>query len=56
VKSDVTALAGGVDARTPAQDDPNAPVLTVDGLALFGGVAVGGKTEALAEDTSRQTL
>jgi hypothetical protein len=53
VKSEMTAVAGGIDARTPAQDDPGAPVLTVDGLALFGGVAVGAKTDALAEDASR---
>jgi hypothetical protein len=43
VKSDVTALAGGVDADTPAKDDPNAPVLALEGFALFGGVAVGAK-------------
>jgi len=43
VESGVRALAGGVDARTPAQDDPNAPVLALDGFALFGGIAVGAK-------------
>jgi hypothetical protein len=26
--------------RTPAQDDHDAPVLTIDGLAAFGGIAV----------------
>ena len=41
VKSGLTAFAGGVDVRTPAQDDPNAPVLTLEGLALFGGVSAG---------------
>jgi hypothetical protein len=41
VESTVRALAGGVDARTPAQHDPDAPVLALTGLALFGGVAVG---------------
>ncbi|HEU0336420.1 MAG TPA: hypothetical protein VFR43_07685 [Gaiellaceae bacterium] len=43
VESTVRALAGGVDARTPAQDDPDAPVLTLTGLALFGGVAGGSR-------------
>jgi len=44
----VKALAGGVDARTPAQDDPDAPVLTLEGVALLGGVAVGAKADAAA--------
>ena len=41
VESSVKALAGGVDAPTPTQDADDAPVLTLEGLALFGGVAVG---------------
>ncbi len=48
VESSVKALAGGVDARTPAQDDPDAPVLTLEGVALLGGVAVGAKADAAA--------
>jgi hypothetical protein len=44
IESDVKALAGGVDARTPSQDDPDAPVLALTGRALFGGVSVGGRT------------
>lgn len=43
VESSVRALAGGVDVRTPAQDDPEAPTLRVDGLAVLGGIAIGGK-------------
>ena len=43
VESGLKAIAGGVDARTPAQDDPDAPVLTLTGTALFGGIAVGAK-------------
>ena len=43
LESELKALAGGVDARTPAQDDPDAPVLTLTGTALFGGIAVGPK-------------
>jgi hypothetical protein len=43
VESSVKALAGGVDAHTHAGDD--APVLTLDGLAVFGGVSAGAKHE-----------
>jgi hypothetical protein len=46
VESTVKALAGGVDVRTPAKDDADAPVLTLEGLALFGGIAVGAKAES----------
>ena len=54
IESSVTALAGGVDAGTPAQDDPDAPVLVVEGRALFGGVAVGTKAEAaMSEPAAR---
>jgi hypothetical protein len=40
VESNVKAVAGGIDARAPA-GDPDAPVLVLDGLAVFGGVEVG---------------
>ena len=43
VESSVRALAGGVDVRTPAADDSSAPVLNLEGVALFGGVAAGAK-------------
>jgi hypothetical protein len=46
IESKVRSLGGGVDARTAGRDDPEAPVLTIDGLALFGGIAVGDKTYA----------
>jgi hypothetical protein len=55
VKSSVKVLAGGLDAPRSAQDDPDAPVLIVDGLALFGGVAIGAKApgvDATAPPTS----
>jgi hypothetical protein len=48
VESSVKSLAGGVDARTPAQDDRDAPVLTLEGIALFGGIAVGARADAAA--------
>ena len=51
VESGMKAIAGGVDVRTPAQDDPDAPTLRVDGLALFGGIAIGAKAaDAAAEN------
>jgi hypothetical protein len=50
VESTVKALAGGVDVRTPAKDDADAPVLTLEGLALFGGIAVGAKAESATPD------
>jgi len=40
VESDVRALAGGVDVRLPEPSEPAAPLLTLDGMALFGGVSV----------------
>jgi hypothetical protein len=46
VESSVKAFAGGVEARTPAEDDREAPVLALEGMALFGGVAVGAKADA----------
>jgi hypothetical protein len=48
VESSVKALAGGVEASTPARDDRDAPVLTIEGMALFGGVVVGSKADAAA--------
>jgi len=48
IESSLKALAGGVEAKTPARDDRDAPVLTVDGMALFGGIAVGSKGDAPA--------
>jgi hypothetical protein len=51
VESSVRALAGGVDARTPARDDPDAPVLTLVDLALFGGIAVSAKAEDAAAES-----
>jgi hypothetical protein len=45
VESNVKALAGGVETRSAVEDDADAPVLTVEGMALFGGVAIGPKLE-----------
>ena len=43
IESKGTALAGGIDVRTPAQNDPEAPVLTLTATSLFGGIAIGAK-------------
>jgi hypothetical protein len=51
VESSVKALAGGVDVRTPAQHDTDAPVLALEGLALFGGIAVGAKADAAVAES-----
>ena len=39
---------GGADARG-AKDDPDAPVLTLDGMAVFGGIEVRPAASAPAE-------
>jgi hypothetical protein len=43
IESKVVAVLGGVDTGTPARDDPDAPVLAVDGLAVLGGIALGAR-------------
>ena|SRR6188508_2665850 len=52
VESGMKAIAGGVDVRTPAQEDPDAPTLRVDGLALFGGIAIGAKAAEAAFESA----
>ena len=44
-------LFGGVDTRTPARDDQEAPVLTLEGMAVLGGVAVGAKADAALRES-----
>lgn len=43
IESSLHALAGGVDVRSSDPGDPAAPTLTVEGLALFGGIAIGSR-------------
>ena len=43
IESRVKALGGGVAIGAPEPEDPDAPTLTLDGFAAFGGVAVGAK-------------
>ena len=40
VESSATAILGGIDAPSGTRDDPSAPVLTVDGRAIFGGIEI----------------
>ena len=44
VESSAKALGGGVAIRPPQIEVPDAPRLTIDGIALLGGIAVGSKT------------
>ena len=50
VESNVKALAGGVDARMPAQGNPDAPVLTLEGMAVFGGIDVSAEEDRAAAE------
>jgi hypothetical protein len=43
VVSNVSALGGGVAIDVPEPEDPDAPTLTIDGMTMLGGVAVGAK-------------
>ena len=47
VESSATAFLGGVTSRpAPADDDPSAPLLTLTGMAIFGGIDVRRKRTA----------
>jgi hypothetical protein len=50
VESTATALSGGVAISAPDPDNPAAPTLTLDGFALFGGIAVGSRVADAAFD------
>ena len=45
LESSVSVVAGGADVRS-GSESPDAPTLTVDGMALFGGIAVGPRRPA----------
>ena len=49
VESELKALVGGVDARGLAEE-PDAPTLRLDGMAVFGGIAVGAKAAEIPEE------
>jgi hypothetical protein len=50
IESSVKALFGGVDIPTPAGDDTAARMLKLEGMAVFGGVAVSAKADAATAD------
>ncbi len=45
LESSMQAVGGGVDVRAPEAEDAAGPTLTLEGFALFGGIAVGGRGE-----------
>ena len=52
VESNVRAMAGGFDISGSDPDDPGAPVLRIEGMALFGGVAVSRKPTSVATEAA----
>lgn len=46
VESRAKAILGGVAVQVPPTDTEAAPTLTLDGFALFGGIAVGARPAA----------
>jgi hypothetical protein len=52
VEPSVKTLAGGVDVEATDGDVSSAPTLRLDGLAAFGGVAVGARPRAIANETT----
>jgi hypothetical protein len=55
IESSLRARGGGVDVSGHDPDDPDAPVLVVDGIVAFGGVAVDRAGAAKAEDAAAPT-
>jgi hypothetical protein len=46
IENDIRAVAGGFDISGEDPDDPDAPVLRIEGRALCGGIAVSRKPPA----------
>lgn len=46
IESNVKALGGGVALGVPEPEGADAPILTLDGFAAFGGIAIGAKPDA----------
>jgi len=53
--SNLSSFAGGADVREGAVESPDAPTLTLDGRALFGGIAVGARAPVEAREESAAT-
>ena len=48
IESNARALAGGVAVEPSRTEDPDAPLLVIDGFAVLGGIAVGSKAADVA--------
>ena len=53
--SNLSSFAGGTDVREGAVESPDAPTLTLDGRALFGGIAVGARAPVEVGEESAAT-
>jgi hypothetical protein len=53
--SNLSTFAGGADVREGAVESPDAPTLTLDGRALFGGIAVGERAPIEVREESAAT-
>ncbi len=53
--SNLSSFAGGTAVREGEVESPDAPTLTLDGRALFGGIAVGARTPAEIREESATT-
>ena|SRR5688572_5500208 len=53
--SNLSSFAGGADVREGAVESPDAPTLTLDGRALFGGIAVGARAPVEVREESAAT-
>lgn len=51
VEANVKAIMGGVDVKSLGQGDAAAPTLVLEGMALFGGIAVSAKAAEAAFDS-----
>ena len=56
IEGDVKSVFGGVKTDDPARDDPDAPVLTVEGMALLGGIALEGVADTTPAGAPATTL
>lgn len=55
IESSVRAVIGGVDTRGSESESPDAPTLTLDGFAVFGGIAVGAQRSPSDEKADETT-
>jgi hypothetical protein len=53
--SNLSSFAGGTDVREGSAESPDAPTLTLDGRALFGGIAVGARAPVEDREESAAT-